>query len=157
RYSDDISDESDDQPRAERLRAWRHTLGRALAGEYGNSPILPAFHDTVCRYQIPAHYFHALIDGMKMDLTKKRYVTFAELYQYCYRVASIVGFICLHIWGFEAAERRTLECAEACGLAFQLTNILRDVKEDAERDRIYLPQSEGEIQHMNRISCNPVK
>ncbi len=143
RYSDDVSDEAAaDSSKADRMRAWRQALDRALAGDYGDSRILPAFHDTVRRYQIPSHYFHELIDGTEMDLTKKRYETFAELHQYCYRVASIVGFVCIHVWGFDAAGGKTLEYAEACGLAFQLTNILRDVKEDAERDRIYLPQED---------------
>ncbi|HZO91675.1 MAG TPA: phytoene/squalene synthase family protein [Chthonomonadaceae bacterium] len=143
RYSDDVSDEAAaDHSKAAQMRAWRAALDRALDGDYGQSLILPAFHDTVQRYGIPARYFHALIDGTEMDLSKKRYETFDELYQYCYRVASVVGFVCLHVWGFDAAEGKALEYAEACGLAFQLTNILRDVKEDAERDRIYLPQED---------------
>jgi phytoene synthase len=143
RYSDDVSDEAAaDQSKAAQMRAWRQALDRAFAGDYGDSLILPAFHDTVQRYHIPARYFHDLIDGTEMDLTKKRYETFAELHQYCYRVASVVGFVCIHVWGFDAADGKALEYAEACGLAFQLTNILRDVKEDAERDRIYLPQED---------------
>jgi phytoene synthase len=73
-----------------------------------------------------------------MDLTTTRYETFEELYQYCYRVASVVGLVCIHVWGFSGGEETYIP-AEACGLAFQLTNILRDVKEDAARGRIYLP------------------
>ena len=143
RYSDDVSDEeAEDLSKAEGMQVWRAALDRTFAGDYGDSLILPAFHDVVNQYRIPARYFHELIDGTEMDLTKNRYETFAELHQYCYRVASIVGFVCIHVWGFEEAEGRTLEYAEACGLAFQLTNILRDVKEDAERDRIYLPQED---------------
>ncbi|HLV80290.1 MAG TPA: phytoene/squalene synthase family protein [Chthonomonadaceae bacterium] len=143
RASDDVSDESAiEGARADRMRAWREALERALVGDYGDSPILPAFHDTVQRYHIPAHYFHDLIDGTEMDLTRRRYDTFPDLYMYCYRVASVVGFVCLHVWGFDAAEGKALEYAEACGLAFQLTNILRDVKEDAARDRIYLPRED---------------
>ena len=115
---------------------------RAFEGDYGDSLILPAFHDTVKKYHIPARYFQELIDGTEMDLTKNRYETFAELHQYCYRVASVVGFVCIHVWGFDTADGRALEYAEDCGLALQLTNILRDVKEDAERDRIYLPQED---------------
>jgi 15-cis-phytoene synthase len=143
RYSDDVSDEAaEDQSKAEEMKAWRSALERAFAGDYGESQILPAFHDTVQKYGIPARYFHELIDGTEMDLTKNRYATWEELREYCYRVASVVGFVCIHVWGFDAAGGKTMEYAEACGLAFQLTNILRDVKEDAERDRIYLPQED---------------
>ena len=143
RYSDDVSDEAaEDQTKAQEMRAWRQALDRAFAGDYGDSLILPAFHDTVQRYHIPARYFHDLIDGTEMDLTKTRYATWDELHLYCYRVASIVGFVCIHVWGFDENDGRALQYAESCGLALQLTNILRDVKEDADRDRIYLPQED---------------
>jgi phytoene synthase len=143
RYSDDVSDEAaTDRSKAQEMAEWRAALDRAFAGDYGSSLILPAFHDTVKKYAIPARYFHELIDGTEMDLTKNRYQTFADLHQYCYRVASVVGFVCLHVWGFDEADGRALQYAEDCGLAFQLTNILRDVREDAERDRIYLPQED---------------
>lgn len=143
RYSDDVSDEAAAEPsKASRLRAWRAALDRALAGDYGDNLLLPAFHDTVRRYHIPIRYFHELIDGTEMDLTQSRYETFADLRAYCYRVAGVVGFVCLHVWGFDAADGQALEHAEACGLAFQLTNILRDIHEDAERNRIYLPQED---------------
>jgi phytoene synthase len=124
------------------MKAWRAALDRAFQGDYGESLILPAFHDTVRKYSIPQRYFQDLIDGTEMDLTKNRYETFAELHQYCYRVASVVGFVCIHVWGFDPADGKALEYSEDCGLAFQLTNILRDVREDAERDRIYLPQED---------------
>ena len=143
RYSDDVSDEAaEDKTKEAEMRDWRAALDRAFAGDYGENLILPAFHDTAIRYNIPARYFHELIDGTEMDLTKTRYETWDELHQYCYRVASIVGFVCLHVWGFDEANGKALEYAEACGLAFQMTNILRDVKEDAERGRIYLPQED---------------
>jgi|SRR5579871_6324211 len=143
RYSDDVSDEAaQDRSKAEEMRRWRAALDRAFEGDYGDSLILPAFHATVRAYHIPARYFHELIDGTEMDLTTNRYETFAELHRYCYRVASVVGFVCIHVWGFDEADGKAMEYAEACGLAFQLTNILRDVKEDAERDRIYLPQED---------------
>ncbi len=143
RYSDDVSDEAGETPsKAAAMQTWRAALDRAFAGEYGDNLILPAFHDTVKRYDIPARYFHDLIDGTEMDLTRTRYETWDDLHQYCYRVASIVGFVCIHVWGFDEADGRALQYAEACGLAFQLTNILRDVKEDAARDRIYLPQED---------------
>lgn len=143
RYSDDVSDEAvADGSKEDQMRAWRGALERALQGDYGDSRILPAFHDTVQHYHIPAHYFHDLINGTEMDLTRRRYDTFPDLYMYCYRVASVVGFVCLHVWGFDSTDGKALEYAEACGLAFQLTNILRDVKEDAARDRIYLPRED---------------
>lgn len=151
RYSDDVSDDAIDaardgeteiEQRARQMRDWRAALDRAFAGDYGDSRILPAFHDTVKKYSIPANYFHELIDGTEMDLVTNRYETFKDLHLYCYRVASLVGFVCIHVWGFDAADGKALEYAEACGLALQLTNILRDVKEDAERNRIYLPQED---------------
>src|SRR5690242_14558024 len=110
RYSDDVSDEAaSDRSKERQMAEWRAALERALRGDYGNSLILPAFHDTVQKYQIPERYFHELIDGTEMDLTKSRYETFAELHQYCYRVASVVGFVCIHVWGFEEAEGKALE------------------------------------------------
>ncbi|HLK57917.1 MAG TPA: phytoene/squalene synthase family protein [Chthonomonadaceae bacterium] len=143
RYSDDVSDEAAvDLTKAEQMQEWRGALERAFAGDYGDSLILPAFHATVQKYCIPARYFHELIDGTEMDLTQNRYETWEDLRRYCYLVASVVGFVCIHVWGFEEADGKAMEYAEACGLAFQLTNILRDVKEDAERDRIYLPQED---------------
>ena len=101
-------------------------------------PIFMALKDTVSTFGLPRQYMDDLISGMEDDLYTNRYQTFEELYSYCYRVASTVGLVCIDIYGVEstAAER---EFAEAWGIAMQLTNILRDVQEDAERDRIYLP------------------
>jgi 15-cis-phytoene synthase len=142
RYSDDISDEAAlSATKHELLPRWRAALDRAFEGDYGSDRILPAFHDVVNRYQIPQRFFHELIDGAEMDLSKTRYETFEDLRQYCYRVASVVGLVCLHVWGFSGGESAYVP-AEACGVAFQLTNVLRDVKEDAERGRIYLPQED---------------
>ncbi len=139
RYSDDISDEAaEDRSKESQLASWREALDRAFDGDYGDSLILPAFHDTALRHAIPKRFFHELIDGAEMDLTTTRYQTFEDLHRYCYRVASVVGFVCIHVWGFTGGEA-AYEPAEACGLAFQLTNILRDIKEDAGRGRIYLP------------------
>lgn len=141
-YSDDLADR-DGAPatKKEMLARWREALTGCFNGKYGDSQILPAFHDTVERCRIPRQYFFDVIDGAEMDLTRNRYETFEELYDYCYHVASVVGFACIHVWGFDGGEE-TLKPAEACGLAFQLTNILRDVKEDAARGRIYLPQED---------------
>jgi phytoene synthase len=145
RYSDDVSDEAaENKTKSEEMQAWRSALERAFEGDYGDSQILPAFHDVVQKYAIPALYFHDLIDGTQMDLTQTRYATWEDLRLYCYRVASVVGFVCIHVWGFDSKHPHVMEYAEACGLAFQLTNILRDVKEDAERGRIYLPQEDLE-------------
>jgi phytoene synthase len=101
------------------------------------NPIPPAFRDTVRRFSIPAQYFHWIIDGAQMDLDVFQYETFRDLYAYCFNVASAVGLVCLHIFGF--GEERAKKHAEQCGIAFQLTNILRDVKEDTQMGRIYLP------------------
>src|SRR5882724_2954010 len=138
RYCDDLSDE----PGATRepLERWRIALDRALAGRYDAHPTLPAFHDTVQRYKIPAQYFHEMIDGVSSDLQPRRIQTFDQLYRYCYQVASVVGLTTIHIFGFDSRE--ALPLAEKCGVAFQLTNILRDVREDVERGRIYLPQDD---------------
>jgi 15-cis-phytoene synthase len=144
RYSDDISDDAAlSQDRRSLLPQWRSALDRAFDGDYGDSLILPAFHDTAKRHDIPKRFFHELIDGTEMDLTRTRYETFEELYDYCYHVASVVGFVCIHVWGFTGGEAAYVP-SEACGIAFQLTNILRDVKEDAEKGRIYLPREDLE-------------
>src|SRR6185437_16367136 len=116
---------------------WRIRMDHALTGDIEGHPIWPAFHDTVKRYRIPHRYFHEMIDGILSDLEPCRMQTFDELYRYCYRVASVVGFTVIHIFGFKSP--RALLLAEKCGIAFQLTNILRDVREDAAMDRIYLP------------------
>jgi len=138
RYCDDLSDE----PGASRepLERWRIALDHALAGQYNGHSTLPAFHDTVHRYQIPHHYFHEMIDGVSSDLQPRHIRTFDELYRYCYQVASVVGLTTIHIFGFDSPA--ALPLAEKCGIAFQLTNILRDVREDLSRGRIYLPDDD---------------
>ncbi|MHB9037918.1 MAG: phytoene/squalene synthase family protein [Armatimonadota bacterium] len=141
RYCDDIADDPAlGRDRNAILQNWRESLDRSMRGNYGGSNILPAFHDAVKRYEIPADYLHQLIDGAMMDLSINRYRTFDELYDYCYKVASVVGLVCIHIFGFDSPQAR--KHAEFCGIAFQLTNILRDVKEDAERGRVYIPEED---------------
>jgi phytoene synthase len=148
RYCDDLSDE----PGATRsaMNRWRDALAEAFAGRPDSSPVWPAFLDAVARYQIPHEYFHDMIEGVASDVeadtegvvrSPRVFATFEELYRYCYRVASVVGLTTIHIFGFtsEAVKAEALPLAEKCGIAFQLTNILRDVKEDAELGRIYLP------------------
>ncbi len=141
RYCDDIADEPG-APRDKRamLAKWRESLDLAARGEYGGSRILPAFHDAVSRFDIPLEYFHELIDGATMDLSPSKFETFEQTYDYCYHVASVVGLVSIHIFGFDDPEAKRY--AEACGIAFQLTNILRDLKEDAAMGRVYLPEED---------------
>jgi len=135
RRCDDLSDEPG--ANAASLDEWRRALDEALQGRCQTHPLLPAFHDTVSRYRIPPRYFHEMIDGVASDLEPRRFATFGQLYRYCYQVASTAGLATIHILGFDSPE--ALPLAEKCGIAFQLTNILRDIREDAERGRIYLP------------------
>jgi phytoene synthase len=135
RYCDDLSDE----PGANRaaIERWRTALAGALEGRFDGHPVWPAFHHTVETYRIPHQYFHEMIDGVASDLEPRKMATFDELYRYAYQVASVVGLTTIHIFGFESEKAKLL--AEKCGVAFQLTNILRDIKEDAGLGRIYLP------------------
>lgn len=135
RYCDDLSDE----PGATRaaIDRWRDELEDALEGRFSSHPVWPAFHHTVKRFGIPHEYFREMIEGVASDLEPRRIETFDELYHYCYQVASVVGLTIVHIFGFDTPL--ALPLAEKCGVAFQLTNILRDIREDAERDRVYLP------------------
>ena len=140
RYCDDLSDDPaaiDKEKLRQAITQWRVELAHALQGEFGKNPIWPAFHDTVQRYQIPHRFFHEMIDGITSDLEPREIQTFDELYRYCYQVASVVGLTIIHIFGFTSIKALVL--AEKCGVAFQLTNIIRDVREDAQLGRIYLP------------------
>ncbi len=112
-------------------------LERLLRGEAPEDPLSPALLDTIERFKIPVQHFSELLLGMEMDLEKKRYETFDELYSYCFRAAAAVGLICIEIFGY--SEEAAHQHAEELGIAMQLTNILRDVKEDMTRGRIYLP------------------
>lgn len=135
RYCDDLSDEPGASTAA--IEQWRVALTGALNGRFGEHPVWPAFHDAVLRFRIPHQYFYDMIDGVASDLTPAPVHTFEDLYRYCYKVASVVGLTTVHIFGFDSP--RALELAETCGIAFQLTNILRDVREDAALGRQYLP------------------
>lgn len=138
RHCDDLSDGSGAiENKRQALQMWRARLDAAVRGDCDGSPILPAFHDTVRRFSIPADYFHWIINGAEMDLTIDRYETFEDLYRYCFNVASAVGLVCLQIFGY--ADKSAPVLAEQCGIAFQLTNILRDIKEDVDMGRVYLP------------------
>ena len=141
RRSDDIADSAANSAVAlEGLRQWRAQVDAALTrGEFAD-PTFPALADTVKRYNIPPHHFHELLDGTEIDQRIMRYETFDDLYKYCYHVASAVGLVVLPIFGY--TDKAALAPAEACGIAFQLTNILRDVKEDAQMGRVYLPRED---------------
>jgi phytoene synthase len=121
------------------LKAWAQELDLALAGMYSH-PLHAAFHHTVCSYGIPRVYLDAVLEGVGLDLDPVRFDSFDQLYTYCYRVASVVGLSCIHIWGF--TDEKAKVYAEAAGIGFQLTNILRDLGEDAGRDRMYLPRED---------------
>jgi phytoene synthase len=140
RYCDDLSDE----PGASRAQIdrWRAELEDALEGRFSGHPVWPAFHHTVRRFGIPHEYFREMIEGVTSDLEPRRFQTFDQLYRYCYQVASVVGLTIIHIFGFDT--RSALPLAEKCGVAFQLTNILRDIREDAGLGRIYIPAEDLE-------------
>ena len=140
RYCDDVADSDQADPeRQSRLDAWRLELDSCYAGKPTHL-ITQALQPIVHTYGIPKQYFEQLIDGVEMDLTIRRYATFADLEQYCYRVASVVGLMCVEIFGYRHPGIQ--DYARYLGIALQLTNIIRDVKEDAEHDRIYLPLEE---------------
>lgn len=138
RYCDDVSDGDIKGSKADLLKEWRASID---GSEVGSSKILPAFYDAKRKHGIPSEYFHAMIDGVEADLTKSRYASFEELYRYCYCVASTVGLVCVHVYGFDHSPE-ALQMAEWRGIAFQLTNILRDVAEDLSLGRVYLPADE---------------
>lgn len=137
RISDDLSDDEKVLDKDERLRRWKALIQESPENA-AQHPILPAFYDSLRRYAIPPRYFEECLEGTTSDLTVTRYPTFADTYRYCYQVASTVGLVCLHVFGFDQSQE-ALAQAEARGIAFQLTNILRDLAEDGERGRIYLP------------------
>ncbi len=157
RQADDLADEAGD------LEAKKRTLAEFLhetdiatdpaltdMSKMPRGPIWLSVRDMVLSSQMPMDYLHQMIEGQLLDQHKTRYRTFDELYDYCYKVASVVGLACLQIWGYDGgAETRKL--AEWRGIAFQLTNILRDVKEDAERDRVYVPAED-----FHAFDLNPV-
>src|SRR6267154_492037 len=158
RLVDDVSDENQSLLAKQRgLAKWRAAFDEAVTGHsqlfdgnaamplpsetlYGEAEVLPALVDTMQRYKMPARYLHDLISGAEMDLMVRAYPTFDRLREYCYRVAGTVGLTCTHVFGF--SDARALDLAEKLGLAFQLTNIIRDVHEDYKLGRIYLPEED---------------
>ena len=123
----------------EELDAWRAQLASMYTGT-PSFPVAVGLAQHAKTFDIPLEYFEELINGVEMDLTVRRYATFTDLYQYCYRVASVVGLISIKVFGTRSP--RADEYAVNLGVAFQLTNILRDIGVDAKRDRIYLPQED---------------
>jgi 15-cis-phytoene synthase len=151
RHADDISDEpgGDPQQKRQKLGEWLEAAKAVFAGKSTDDPVLMALGDAQQKFKIPPELFEKLVYGTSMDLDIPPHTgevpavlcnTFADLKQYCYYVASVVGLVCIKIFGYEDSKAEFL--AEDCGLAFQLTNIIRDVKEDAAMGRIYIPEED---------------
>ena len=153
RKCDDLADDVGlpERERRQKLNDWLNALHRAVAGEPTDDPILLALTDAQHRFNIQIGWLDQLAYGTEMDVTPTEaapdasgltvsYRTFEDLRIYCYRVASVVGLVCIRIFGYRDPAAESL--AERCGLAFQLTNIIRDVKEDAAMGRVYLPQED---------------
>lgn len=145
RKADDLADDESisREERRHRLEQWQEDWRKVVAGAETNDPVFLAVRDATRRFSIPHRLLDELIAGTTMDLRQAAsdepdtYATFADLYRYCYLVASVVGLVCIRIFGYSDPSAEKL--AEETGIAFQLTNILRDVAEDAERSRVYLP------------------
>ena len=116
--------------------------GTDVIGTFSDHPAHAAIADMVAQYKIPHEYLFAVIDGVEMDLYPSEIAAFDDLQRYCYHVAGVVGLCCIHIWGF--SDEKAIPLAKDCGLALQLTNILRDIAEDADVGRIYLPSEDLE-------------
>lgn len=144
RVSDDVVDEAEGD-RGAQLQSWRAQVFNN--GAVHEDPVLLAWSDTRHRYGIPVLYVEHLLDGIAQDLTVNRYATFDELAHYCYGVASTVGLMSMHIIGYSSPE--AISYAVKLGVALQLTNILRDVAEDWQQGRLYLPQDELAAYHLN--------
>ncbi len=153
-FAREIDDEADDGPSdpavvTARLQVHRARIRRAVAGQYDDH-VMHVLSRAIERYGIPQAELMMLIDGVECDLTKKRYGTWNELRDYCTLVASVVGRMCVRIFGF--TDRVALERADDLGRALQLTNILRDVREDAGLGRVYLPQEDLERFRVSEVT-----
>ena len=145
RQADDLSDDESLSvaERRQRLDTWLNEWRSVSCGGVSSNPVFIAVRDATRRFEIPLRLLDELVAGVAMDLKEDpggapdTYATFADLYGYCYLVASVVGLVCIHIFGYR--DLRAEKLAEETGIAFQLTNILRDVSEDATRNRVYLP------------------
>jgi phytoene synthase len=156
RRADDISDDPfvPCEQRRQKLAEWINGLRRVVAGERTDDPVLMALADTQKTFNVPLDLLEKLVQGTAMDLPSQaegqssaaptdapvHYETFDQLYDYCYHVASVVGLVCIRIFGYR--DPRAEKLAEQTGVAFQLTNIIRDVKEDSQLGRVYLPQED---------------
>lgn len=157
RHADDLADD-EQLPRDERLaqsQRWLEEWHRAAAGESTENPVFIALRDTQQRFGISTELLDQLVQGTMLDLAAPTsgteiatHRTFDDLYRYCYLVASVVGLVCIRIFGY--TDSRAEKLAEKTGIAFQLTNILRDVREDAERGRVYLPLDDLEQFHLTK-------
>jgi phytoene synthase len=165
RHADDISDDESKDPatRREELADWTAAW---RDGEATADPVFVAVRDTQRRFDIPNELLEQLIHGTAMDVQPETagcrdadglntFVTFAQLYEYCYYVASVVGLVCIRIFGYSSPAAEKL--AEETGIAFQLTNILRDVREDAERGRVYIPEDDLKGSGTNAVELAHVK
>ena len=165
RHADDISDDESKDPatRREELADWTAAW---RDGEATADPVFVAVRDTQRRFNIPNELLEQLIHGTAMDVQRETagcrdadglntFATFALLYQYCYYVASVVGLVCIRIFGYSSPAAEKL--AEETGIAFQLTNILRDVREDAERGRVYIPEDDLKGSGTNAVELAHVK
>lgn len=144
RCADDLVDDADNQTPAEiqtRIDAFRAATDAALAGNpINDDPLWVALAATALRFSLPAEHFHAMLDGQTDDLKRTSYTTYDQLLRYCHRVASTVGLVCIEVWGYD--DPAALELAVDRGIAFQLTNILRDYRQDYDAGRVYLPQQD---------------
>ncbi|HZD31696.1 MAG TPA: phytoene/squalene synthase family protein [Candidatus Angelobacter sp.] len=159
RRADDISDDPSAPPdqRRAKLAAWIEGLRRVVDGERTDDPVFMALADSQKTFNIPLDLLEKLVQGTAMDLPEQsangeaarlRYETFDQLYDYCYHVASVVGLVCIRIFGYRDPKAEKL--AEQTGVAFQLTNIIRDVKEDSDLGRVYLPSED-----LTRFNVDP--
>jgi phytoene synthase len=142
RRADDLADGgiAELDAASERIEALRGATDRAFAGDPGDDPVLIGVADTASRFPIQAEHFHDMLDGQLDDLAGQTYTTFDELHEYCRRVASSVGLVCIEVWGYDGDDTPLM--ARDLGVAFQLTNILRDYVEDYDAGRVYLPDEE---------------
>jgi 15-cis-phytoene synthase len=140
REVDDVADECTDTNIARTKLAWWRNEIRQLYADNPQHPVTKALLPAIHAYKMDEEHFLEIIDGMEMDLDQNRYTDFKQLQLYCYRVASVVGLLSVQIFGYN--NRNTLKYAHDLGMAFQLTNIVRDIGEDARRGRIYIPLDE---------------
>src|SRR3954471_7175730 len=145
RNADDITDDTSVpyDERRQKLALWLQSAKQVFEGTISDDPVLYALSDAQHRFAIPADLFDQLVSGTAMDLEPESYSqfqTFEDLHRYCYYVASVVGLVCIRIFGYRDPKAEAL--AERLGIAFQLTNVIRDVKEDAALGRVYIPQED---------------